>query len=62
MQDDEDIHNARAEGSAIAEPLPQHADAVPLVHISTSAPRLTTRQLAKRRRQWLQELIQQPAN
>ena len=50
-----------AEAHTLTEPLPQHADAEPLVQTSTSAPRrrLTTRQLAKRRRHLLQLLLQQ---
>jgi|RhiMetdeSRZDD1v2_1073273.scaffolds.fasta_scaffold355921_3 hypothetical protein len=41
--------------------LPQHADAKPLDETSTHVPgrRLTTRELARRRRQRLLELLQQ---
>jgi len=47
----------------MAEPLPQHADTAPRVQTSTSVPRrrLTTRELARRRRQRLLELLQQQA-
>jgi hypothetical protein len=56
----EEAHQA-AEARTVAEPLPQHADAEPLVQTSTSAPRrrLTTRQLARRRRHLLQLMLQQ---
>jgi hypothetical protein len=48
---------------AVAEPLPQQADAEPPVETSTLATRrrLTARRLYQRRRQRLQELIQQEA-
>ena len=61
MQSEEQTHNVRAEARTIAEPLPQHADAEPLVPTGTSVPRrrLTTRELARRRRQRLLELLQQ---
>jgi hypothetical protein len=43
--------------------LPQPAEAVPLVQTVTSVPRRrrNTRVVAQRRRQWLQELLQHPA-
>jgi hypothetical protein len=61
MQSEEQAHHVRREASTIAEPLPQHADAVPLVPTGTSVPRkrLTVRELARRRRQRLLELLQQ---
>jgi hypothetical protein len=42
------------------EPLAEHAEATPLVQTSSSLPRrrLTTRELARRRRQRLLELLQ----
>jgi hypothetical protein len=45
------------------EPLPQHAEAVPLVQTTPSAPRRrrNTRVVAQRRRQRLRELLQQHA-
>ena len=60
MQSEEQAHNVKAEVRAIAEPLPQHAAADPLVQTSTGVPRrrLTTRELARRRRQRLLELLQ----
>jgi hypothetical protein len=63
MQSQDKAHNASEGRRVIAEPLPQHADAVPLVQTSTSVPRrrLTTRELARRRRQRLLELLQQQA-
>jgi hypothetical protein len=61
MQSEEQAHNVRAEVRAIAEPLPQHADADPRVQTSPRVPqrRLTMRELARRRRQRLLELMQQ---
>jgi len=63
MQTEEQAHNVSAEVRVTAEPFPQHADAKPLVQTSTNVPRrrLTTRELARRRRQRLLELLQQPA-
>jgi hypothetical protein len=63
MQSQDRAHNIRAEVRSITEPLPQHADANPLVQTSTRVPRqrLTTRELARRRRQRLLELLQQQA-
>jgi len=63
MQSAEQAHNIRAEGRAIAAPLPQHAAAAVLVETSTTLPRkrLTTREIARRRRQRLLELLQQHA-
>jgi hypothetical protein len=60
MQSEEQAHNVRAEVHASAEPLPQHAAADPMVPTSTGVPgrRLTTRELARRRRKRLLELIQ----
>jgi len=61
MQSAEPVRNGTEEGGVIAEPLPQHTDAVPLVQTTPSAPRRrqNTRQVAQRRRQRLQELLQQ---
>jgi hypothetical protein len=63
MQSEEQAHNVSEAARAIAEPLPQHADAAPLVQASTRVPqpRLTTRELSRRRRQRLLELLQQQA-
>jgi hypothetical protein len=63
MQSEDRAHNVREEVRAIAEPLPQHADAEPLVQTNTNVTRrrLTTRELARRRRQRLLELLQQQA-
>jgi len=63
MQSEEQAHNVRAEVRVTTEPVPQHADVEPLVQPSTSVPRrrLTTRELARRRRQRLLELLQQQA-
>jgi hypothetical protein len=63
MQSEEQTPNVRAKVRVTAEPLPQHADATLLVQTSTGVPgrRLTTRELARRRRQRLLELLQQPA-
>jgi hypothetical protein len=60
MQSKDKAHNDRAEGGAITEPLPQHADAAPLGQTSASIPprRLTARELSRRRRQRLLELLQ----
>jgi hypothetical protein len=64
MESEEQAHSVRIEVRAPAEPLPPHADAEPPGQTSTSAPlrRLTARRLYQRRRQRLQELIQQQAN
>jgi hypothetical protein len=60
MQSEEQAHSVGTEVPAIAEPLPQYVDTKPLVQISSGATRrLTTRQIAKRRRQRLQLLLQQ---
>jgi hypothetical protein len=63
MQSEEQAHTVSAEVSAIAEPLPHHAEAAPLVQTSphVSPRRLTTRELSRRRRQRLLELLQQQA-
>jgi hypothetical protein len=63
MPSEEPTPHVRAEVRGTAEPLPQHADATRLVQTSTGVPgrRLTTRELARRRRQRLLELLQQPA-
>ncbi len=60
MQSEEQAHNVSAEVRAITEPLPQHAAADPLVQTSAGVPRqrLTTREIARRRRQRLLELLQ----
>jgi hypothetical protein len=64
MQSEEQAHNVRADGRVVAEPLPQHEDEVPVVKTSTSVPqrRLTTRELARRRRQRLREMLQHREN
>jgi hypothetical protein len=61
MQSEEQAHHVRREACTRAEPLPQHAEAAPLVPTGTSVPRkrLTMRELARRRRQRLLELLQQ---
>ena len=63
MQSEEHAHNVSAEVGAIAEPLPHPTDAEPLVQTSphVSQRRLTTRELSRRRRQRLLELLQQQA-
>lgn len=63
MQSQDRAHNGGEGGRVIVEPLPQHTDAASLVQTSASVPRrrLTTRELARRRRQRLLELIQQQA-
>ena len=63
MQSEEHTHNVSTEVGAIAEPLPHHADAEPLGQTSppVSRRRLTTRELSRRRRQRLLELLQQQA-
>ena len=63
MQSEEHAHNVSAEVCAIAEPLPHPTDAEPLVQTSphVSQRRLTTRELSRRRRQRLLELLQQQA-
>ena len=63
MQSEEQAHNVSAEVGAIAEPLPHPTDAEPLVQTSShvSQRRLTTRELSRRRRQRLLELLQQQA-
>ena len=60
MQSEERANNDRDGVRVIAQPIPQHTDAVPLVQTSTRVPRrrLTTKE---RRRQRLLELIQQQA-
>ena len=60
MQSEEQAHNVSAEVGAIAEPLPHHVGAAPFVQTSTPVPRrrLTTREVARRRRQRLLELLQ----
>ncbi len=68
MRSEEPVPNDSEEVRTSAAPLPQHADAVPLVPTTTSAPRRrrNTRAVAQRRRQRLQELLQhhaqRPAN
>ena len=61
MESQDKAHNAREGMHVVAEPVPQHVDAVPPVETSTSVPRrrLTTRELSRRRRQRLLELLQQ---
>jgi hypothetical protein len=61
MQSEEQAHHVSREVSTIAEPLPQHAAADPLGPTGTRVPRkrLTMRELARRRRQRLLELLQQ---
>ena len=63
MQSQDQAHNAREGMRVVAELAPQHADAVSPVETSTSVSRrrLTTRELARRRRQRLLELLQQHA-
>ena len=63
MQSEEHAHNVSEATRAGTEPLPQHADAEPLDQTGTSVPRrrLTTREVARRRRQRLLELLQQQA-
>jgi hypothetical protein len=63
MQSEDQAHNVSIAVGAIAEPLPQPANAVPLGQTSPSVPRqrLTTRELARRRRQRLLELLQPQA-
>jgi hypothetical protein len=56
---DQTRHDMSGQRNA-SEPLAEHAEATPLVQTSTSMPqrRLTTRELARRRRQRLLELLQ----
>jgi hypothetical protein len=63
MQSQDKAHNAGEGMRVVAEPVPQDADAEPLVQTSTRVPqrRLTTRELSRRRRQRLLELLQQHA-
>jgi len=63
MQSEEPIRHGSEEVRPSVEPLPQHADAIPLVQTTTSAPRrrLNTRAVAQRRRQRLRELLQHQA-
>ena len=63
MPSEEQAPNVAEVVRVMAEPLPQHADTAPRVQTSTSVPRrrLTTRELARRRRQRLRELLQQQA-
>jgi hypothetical protein len=61
MQSQAKAYNVSEGVRAVAEPLPQHAEAKPYIQTSTSVPhrRLTTRELSRRRRQRLLELLQQ---
>jgi hypothetical protein len=61
MQCEKSTHHVSEGGRVTAEPLAEHAEATPLVQTSISMPRrrLTTRELARRRRQRLLELLQQ---
>jgi hypothetical protein len=63
MQSQDKAYNVSEGVRAVAEPLPQHADAKPLIQTSTNVPqrRLTTRELSRRHRQRLLELLQQQA-
>jgi hypothetical protein len=63
MQSEASTPNVSTEVQVSAAALPQPADAHPLDATSTRVPRrrLTTRELARRRRQRLLELLQQPA-
>jgi hypothetical protein len=60
MQPEDSAHNVGQGRRESAEPLVEHADATPLVQTSSSVPRrrLTRRELARRRRQRLLELLQ----
>jgi hypothetical protein len=68
MQSEEPVRHGSEEVRPSAEPLPQYAEAVPLVQTTPNAPRRrrNTRAVAQRRRQRLQELLQhhaqRPAN
>ena len=68
MQSEELVRHDSEEVRPSAEPLPQHAEAVPLVQTAPSAARRrrNTRAVAQRRRQRLQALLQhhaqRPAN
>ena len=64
MQSEKPVRNSSEEVYTSAEPLPQHADAVPLVPINPSTPRrrLNARAVAQRRRQRLLELLQHQAH
>ena len=61
MQSQAKAYNVSEGVRAVAEPLPQNAEAKPYIQTSTSVPqrRLTTRELSRRRRQRLLELLQQ---
>jgi hypothetical protein len=63
MQSQDKAYNVSEGVRAVAEPLPQNAEAKPYIQTSTSVPqrRLTTRELSRRRRQRLLELLQQQA-
>ena len=63
MQREDSTHSVSAEVQVSAASLPQQADAHPLDQTSPSVSgrRLTTRELARRRRQRLLELLQQAA-
>ena len=60
MEHEERAHHVSEETRAIAEPIVEHAEATPLVETGSSIPRrrLTTRELARRRRQRLLEMLQ----
>ena len=60
MQREEGAHNDSEGGREIAEPAAAHEEATPLAQMSSSVPRprLTTREIARRRRQRLLELLQ----
>ena len=68
MQSEQPVRHGSAEVRPSPEPLPQHAEAVPLVPTAPSTPRRrrNTRVVAQRRRQRLRELLQhhaqRPAN
>jgi hypothetical protein len=59
MQCEKRAHNVSEGMRVTAEPLAEHAEATPLVRMSFSVPRqrLTRRELARRRRQRLLELL-----
>jgi hypothetical protein len=60
MQPEHSAHNVGEGGRESAKPPAEHTEATPFVQTSTSMPRrrLTTRELARRRRQRLLELLQ----
>jgi hypothetical protein len=64
MQSEEPVLHESAEVQTGAESLPQHPEAVPRVQTTPRAPRRrqNTRQVAQRRRQRLQELLQHHAS